>query len=432
MWTILCRECVQACGQVVATAPCDDHYGAANLLRHAAEVTGRGTLLAPDARFRFAPEGSAVPELVAIAEQLLAPVPGGTGRYTRELLRAMALTAPGGWEVSSVVSRSGDPEGAVVAGVQGPHVLRVPRKAMIAAWEHGVPLWPGGDSVHAMTPLAPPRARSRRVVVTVHDAVPWTHPETLTRRGVVWHRRMIGRAARGADAVVVPTAAVAAELARYVDVTARVVGEGVSDSLLAQPITIPEWLPAHYVLAIGTVEPRKGLEYLVRAMAAQRAPEIPLLIAGQIGWGGVDLRTVADDCGLPRSRLRLLGATADSTLAAVLQRASVLVAPSLAEGFGLPVLEAMAAGVPVVHSDAPALVEIAGGAGIVVPRAEPAALAAAIREVVDNPVRRAELVAAGRRRAQRFTWERAARDVWQLHLELRESGRRGTGFERLR
>jgi glycosyltransferase involved in cell wall biosynthesis len=363
-----------------------------------------------------------MPELVAIAEQLLAPVPGGTGRYTRELLAAMAATAPPGWALSTVVSRGGDPDRAVVPGVPGPRVLPVPRRLLIAAWERGVPLWPGGDSVHAMTPLAPPRRPGRRLVVTVHDAVPWTHPDTLTRRGVAWHRRMIERAARTADAVVVPTAAVAAELAGQVRITTRVVGEGVTSRLLARPDEIPEWLPPRYVLAIGTVEPRKGFDHLVRAMARLDDPALPLLVAGQSGWGGIDLGGVADDGGLPRSRLRMLGPIDDDTLAAVLQRATVLAVPSLAEGFGLPMLEAMAAGVPVIHSDAPALVEVAGNAGVVVPRADPPALAAAIRSVTGNPVRRAELVAAGRQRARHFTWERAATAVWRLHVELRRCG----------
>lgn len=359
-----------------------------------------------------------MPELVAIAEQLLAPVPGGTGRYTRELLAAMAATAPPDWALTTVVSSSGDPEGAAVPGVGRPRVLPVPRRVLIAAWERGVPLWPGGDSVHAMTPLAPSRRRGKHLVVTVHDTVPWTHPETLTRRGVAWHRRMIERAARTADAVVVPTASVAAELAGYVKLRPRVIGEGVASSLLAAPAAAPGWLPPRYVLAIGTVEPRKGFDHLVRAVAKLDDPELPLLIAGRGGWGDLDLGRVADDCGLPRSRLRLLGAVGDDTLVAALRHATLLAMPSLAEGFGLPVLEAMALGVPVVHSDAPALVEVAGNAGVTVPRADPAALAEAIRSVAGNPRSRADMVAAGRHRAREFTWERTAAAVWRLHVEL--------------
>ena len=358
-----------------------------------------------------------MPELAVIADQLLAPVPGGTGRYTRELLSAMAATVPDGWRLTSVVS--GDP-GSAADGLGAIRVLRLPRRALIAAWEHGLPPWPGGDSVHAMTPLAPPSRRGRRLVVTVHDTVPWTHPETLTPRGVAWHRRAIARAARDADGIVVPTAAIGSDLARWVEVRGDtwVVPEGVTDlgGLAADcPERLEEpTLPEKFVLAVGTIEPRKGYADLVRAVART---DLSLVVAGRQGWGGVDLLAEATECGLPAGRLRLLGGVSDAVLGTLLRRATVLAMPSLAEGFGLPVVEAMAAGVPVVHSDAPALVEVAGGAGIAVPRGDPGALAAALRQARS---RRSELAAAGVRRAREFSWERAARDVWRIHRELTE------------
>ena len=371
-----------------------------------------------------------MPRLVALAEQLLAPVPGGTGRYTRELLRAMAATAPPEWELSTVVSRSRGAGRATVPGVRGPRVLRWPGRALTAAWERGVPLWPGGDSVHAMTPFAPPARRGGKLVVTVHDAVPWTHPATLTPRGVAWHRRAIERAARDADALVVPSAAVAAELARRVEIAApvHVVSEGVTPSVVADPgaeqrqrVRTRLGLPARYVLAVGTVEPRKGYEDLVRAVASL---DVPLLIVGRRGWGGVDPVALARRHGLPSDRVRLLDSSGDAELAVVLRGASALAVPSLDEGFGLPLVEAMAAGVPVVHSDAPALVEVAGGAGVPVERGDATALAGALRGVLEDPARHAALVEAGRDRAERFTWERAAREVWRVHL--------GRDFRRVR
>jgi glycosyltransferase involved in cell wall biosynthesis len=114
----------------------------------------------------------------------------------------------------------------------------------------------------------------------------------------------------------------------------------------------------------------------------------------------------------------VLGRVDDEDLSAILRRASVLAVPSRAEGFGLPVLEAMAVGTPVVHSDVPALVEVAGGTGLTVPRGDADALASALREVVDSSVATSERVAQGLLRAAAFTWEHAAAELWRLHVRF--------------
>ncbi|MEV6240405.1 glycosyltransferase family 1 protein [Lentzea sp. NPDC051838] len=323
-----------------------------------------------------------MPELVVLTEQLNAPVPGGTGRYTAELLTALRETAPAGWTVTGAATARAD------------RVIRLPRRALVALWERGLP--PRlGPHVHAPTPLAPlPGA-----VVTVHDVVPWTHPETLTPRGVAWHRKVIAAAALRAKALVVPTDAVADQLRQHlkVEVPVHVVPNGVT-RLVGPPASD---LPSGYVLAIGTIEPRKGFDLLVRACERLR---VPLVVIGPAGWGGVDLRA---------PHVTLLGKVSDARLASVLCGASVLAAPSLAEGFGLPVLEAMAAGVPVVHSDDPALVEVAGGAGTVVRRGDLASLTEGLRAVLADP---RHTVEAGLTRASEFTWEKTARGVWDTHL----------------
>ncbi|MGW6931017.1 glycosyltransferase family 4 protein [Lentzea sp. NPDC054927] len=323
-----------------------------------------------------------MPELVVLTEQLNAPVPGGTGRYTAELLRALAQTAPDGWTVTSAATANAD------------RVIRVPRRALVALWERGLP--PKlGPHVHAPTPLAPlPGA-----VVTVHDVVPWTHPETLTPRGVAWHRKVISKAARQARALVVPTRAVADQLSEQVrvEVPVHVVPNGVTRLVGSRPADLPE----RYVLAIGTIEPRKGFALLARATERLK---IPLVVVGPQGWGGVDLRA---------EHVTLLGKVSDQRLASVLAGATVLAAPSLAEGFGLPMLEAMAAGVAVVHSDDPALVEVAGGAGTVVRRGDLASLTEGLRAVWADPDHTVE---AGITRASEFTWEKTALSVWDTHM----------------
>jgi glycosyltransferase involved in cell wall biosynthesis len=122
--------------------------------------------------------------------------------------------------------------------------------------------------------------------------------------------------------------------------------------------------------------------------------------------------------GLGVDRLHLLGRRADADLAAALDGALAVAVPSRAEGFGLPLLEAMAAGVPVVHSQAPALVEVAGGAGIAVPIGDDAALAEAIAAVAGDPALARRMSERGRARAAGFSWQAAALATWQVHLSV--------------
>ncbi len=316
-------------------------------------------------------------------------------------------------------------------GVAGPYRLLLPRRVLTAAWERAaVPRPRGVDVLHAPTLLAP-LGGGAPVVVTVHDAVPWTHPETLTPRGVRWHRHMAGRAARDAAAVIVPTRAVAAELSRHLRMSGPVVvvGEGVSGRL-ARPIDGAQRRAAlgvvegEYLLTTATLEPRKGLDVLIRALARPGAPDLPLLVVGQSGWGGIDLAQLAADAGLPAGRVRRLGRVDDADLAALLHGAAALVVPSLAEGFGLPLLEGMAAGVPVVTSNAAALVEVGGGATAVAPVGDAAALASALTRVVGDEELRRDMVRRGRDRADEFSWTSAATQLWDVYRDLAGPGRR--------
>jgi glycosyltransferase involved in cell wall biosynthesis len=365
---------------------------------------------------------------VVLLEQLLAPVPGGTGRYAGELATALAQTAPEGSSITGWTAWHGREARACipvqVPGLDAVRTLPLGPRALARAWQHGWgPAPRSADLVHAPTVLIPPRRRGQRLVVTVHDAVPWTHPETLTAHGARWHRDMIKRAARLADAIVVPTRAVAAELAPYLPgAPLQVIGEGVTSAIVTAPADHAAraerlGLPPRFALCVGTVEPRKGLDVAAAATADPGWPDLPLLIVGPDGWGSVRI-SGRDD------RVRLLGRLSDADLAVGLGRATVVLVPSRQEGFGLPVIEAFAHGVPVVISAVPALVEVAAGAAQIVPIGDAAALAAATRLLTTDETVRADRRAAGLRRAEDFTWQAAARSCWQLYGDITRGPRR--------
>jgi glycosyltransferase involved in cell wall biosynthesis len=376
--------------------------------------------------------------LRVIIDQMIARVPGGIGRYTEELTRELIATAPAGCVVAGIVSSSPESDYASIAeklpGLVELYKSPLARRELFAAWQHGFTRLPGRGMLHATSLLAPLSRhdrlnnRSDQVVVTIHDAVPWTHPETLTPRGVSWHKAMAKRAQKYADAIVVPTHAVATQLDELLDLgdRIRVIGGAVSQRLGipadAQERAAALGLPERYVMALGTLEPRKGLDRLIRAMAVSGATDIPLIIAGPEGWGDVDVAGLASSAGLPAGRVRALGQLSDPDLAVAVSRATVFVYPSLAEGFGLPMLEAMQLGAPVIHSDDPALVEVAADAGVVVALGNEASfverLAVEIRRVVDDPVFAQQLRYSGIDRARMFSWRTSAEKVWQLHADL--------------
>ena len=253
------------------------------------------------------------------------------------------------------------------------------------------------DVLHCTTFRAPASPRAP-LVVTVHDLALLRHPEAFPQ----WHRRTgalaLRSGVRAADAIVAVSAFTRDELVDLLRVPVeriRVVPNGVDPVFSVDGPAVD----GDYVLAVGTLEPRKNLAATLQA--AQLAG-VDLRVAGAAGWGGVETAG-------------WVGEPSDEELAALMRGARCLVYPSLYEGFGIPVLEAMACGIPVVTSRGGATEEVAGGAAILVDPHDPASIAAGIEEAGR---RRDSLAEIGRARASMFTWRRAADLVEDLWREL--------------
>jgi glycosyltransferase involved in cell wall biosynthesis len=256
----------------------------------------------------------------------------------------------------------------------------------------------GVDVLHCTTFRGPVRAGRVPTVVTVHDLAILRYPQAFPG----WHRLYgkagLARVLRAADTVVSVSEFTKDELVSLVGVPPdriRVVPNGV-DELFTPDGPASE---GDYVLAVATLEPRKNLEL---AVEAARLAGVELRVVGARGWGGVDVPG-------------WMGEIPDVELASLYRGARCLLYPSLYEGFGLQVLEAMASGTPVVTSRGTAMEEIAGGAAVLADPFDPESIAAGIAEA---EARRDELVPAGLARSREFTWKRSADAVEALWREL--------------
>lgn len=372
--------------------------------------------------------------LRVIIDDMVSQRPGALSRYTAELTSAIIEVAPRGCTVEGFVAASPETDYEAIAqrlpGLAHLHKSALARRELSSAWQHGFTRLPGSGMLHAPSLFAPLARHDRlndgdQIVVSIHDTIAWSHPDSLAPRVVSWHKAMVKRAQRYADAVVVPSHAVADQLREIVDLGDRVrVIAGAPASTLALPVDADEraarlGLPEKYVLAIGSIDPRRGIDQLIRAMAHVH-DSIPLVLVGP-ETGDEELAKSATQAGLGENRVRALGTLSDADLAVALARASVFAYPNLEEGFGMPMLEAFAHGTPVVHSDAPALLELAADAGIAVAREGddyPARLADGINSVLSDDTLAERLHYFGSDRAKVFTWRGAADKVWQLHADL--------------
>jgi alpha-1,3-rhamnosyl/mannosyltransferase len=282
--------------------------------------------------------------------------------------------------------------------------------------------------VYHCTDYRVPKLRRTPVVATLYDAIPLMRPEWANprlRRAKNWLMRT---AARNADRIIAISSAAAGEIGEHYDIDRariRVVPLGVDPEWLEEP---PEHaiescrtlaLERDYLLFVGTLQPRKNIAALIdaydRLPRAQRDAH-QLVIVGKYGWGVEALRTELER-RRPQKRVLWLEYVERDVLRAIYRSARAFVFPSLAEGFGLPVLEALASGLPVVATDIASTREVAGGHALLVTPGDRDALSAAMARVLDAP--RSEDADRGRRDwARTFDWDACARGTLAVYREL--------------
>lgn len=350
--------------------------------------------------------------VAAVVEQSWHRVPGGTATSTVRTLDAIA--GAGRWQVIGVAAfhRNG-PDPLVVPTV--PVVdMRIGRRPLYESW-HRL-RWPRVqartgpvDVVHATGGVVPP-AGGAALVVTLHDLAFLHRPDHFTRRGVAFMTRGFALAKRDAARIIVPSVATADDcvdhgLARdRIDVVPWGVRPVAVHDGDRERVRSAHGLPAEFVLWVGSAEPRKNLAGLIDAMG-RIDPRVPLILAGPPGWG-IDLEALLAD---GRADVRHIGMVSEGDLKVLYDLATVFAYPSLREGFGMPVLEAMGQGTAVVTSAGTSTMEVVGDAGLLVDPRDPDALAEAIERCLGDEQVREGLGRAGRARAATFTWEQTGR-----------------------
>jgi glycosyltransferase involved in cell wall biosynthesis len=363
-------------------------------------------------------------------DQLWFRAPGGIGTYVRNLVPALAREDPA-LRIELFHSRfpsRGLPERWL--GDFGVQELPASPRSLYPRWAlTGRPPLPislsSTDVLHATNPAAiPPAAPGQRLVVTVHDLAFERFPEAFPRRWRTLYRLGLRAAVRRADAILTPSRSTAEDILSRTKVDqARLHVVPLAASLEKGALDPGDVLPrlkirAPYVLFVGTLEPRKNLVRLVRAYRRVAATGVPhaLVLAGPLGWHTNALMREITLHGL--GDIVLTGPISAEDLDAVYRAADVFVYPSLHEGFGLPVLEAMSRGVPAVASNTSSIPEVAGDAAVGVNPRSVREIASAIELVLTDTDLAERLAARGRARVERFSWSETARLTLGVYEEV--------------
>jgi glycosyltransferase involved in cell wall biosynthesis len=363
------------------------------------------------------------------AEPLFQRVPTGVGVYTLALATALVATGHQDDLVLFHAAHPTIPDEVPAIGMRR-EAYRLERTELYRSWAENRAPSPETvcgplDVVHAPGPAVPPPG-SARLVATIHDLAPLRFPDRYPRQTRMVLKRGAQLAARDADIVICPSQHTAGEAEDLLGIGSdriRVIPHGVSmpaiDADTARELIATRGIREPYVLWVGTQEERKNVQAVIGAFEATAAdvPELSLVLHGPQGWlgGSVDERLRRN--GLASRVVVSEGSLLRHELAALYTRSSAFVFPSLYEGFGLPVLEAMACGAPVITSDTSALPESAGDAAMLIDPFDGDALADALGIVMASDQKRAELSRRGRDRAAAFNWELTARRTWAAYSE---------------
>lgn len=265
-------------------------------------------------------------------------------------------------------------------------------------------------------------------VVTIHDMTAFLFSEAHLRVKGAYYRYYVAKSAVLANGLAFDSESTQQDFERLLPNSTslrRVAPLGIAFKQFAQSALSLEAvrekhaLKERYLLCIGTVEPRKNIPRLINAfnLIKRDYPDLILAVVGLWGWKNGELSSLLKDSAVGE-RVRFLGYVPESEKIALLHGASAFVYPSIYEGFGIPVLEAMACGTPVITSNRSSMPEVAGDSALLVDPMREDSIAAAIRILLDDPVKRAECRAKGIERAKGFTWQRCAQQTLGLYEEV--------------
>jgi len=360
---------------------------------------------------------------IGISTAFLGNLRAGTWQYTRHLLEGVA--GRGGYSAIDRESRE-------LPGVDLPLCSYPGGGKNLAKL-----LWPnfilparaandGYDLIHCTTPYGTFMPCRYRNVITICDVTPLLFPDAHGRMNVWHHRFALPAILQRADRVITISECSKRDIVRLYGLPE----EKITVTLLAADSCfrtlppggggpLPASLPRPYILNVGTLEPRKNLEGLLRAFAVAKKSGIPhsLVITGAKGWGESALASLPAELGIAASVI-FSGFVEDEDLPHLYANADFFVYPSLYEGFGLPVLEAMACGTPVITANCSSLPEVAGDAALLVdPRSEQELSGAMIRMAGDAQLR-GDLRTKGLLQASRFSWSRTVSETMRVYEEL--------------